>query len=127
MLAVTTWVLSEQGYHVLEATNGVDALQLVDAQRGKEDINLLLTDVVMPQIGGKELADRIKEICPGIKVLFTSGYNDDIVNYYVVVAPETDLSGDACLQSLAGPGRLRKTKRSCKAKVLTHQLVGGSR
>jgi PAS domain S-box-containing protein len=66
------------GYRVLEAANGADALALLgDADGG---IGLVLTDVVMPGMSGRELADRIGELRPGTPVLFTSGYTDgDIV------------------------------------------------
>jgi CheY-like chemotaxis protein len=55
----------------------VDALGVAEAHRGP--IDLLLTDLVMPQMGGRELADRIRETRPEIAVLFTSGYTDDEV------------------------------------------------
>jgi len=67
-------ILKEQGYRVLEASNGVEALRIFERQ--KDSVHLILTDVVMPQMGGKELADRLRSICPNIKVLFTSGYAD---------------------------------------------------
>jgi signal transduction histidine kinase len=69
-------ILSEQGYRVLEAANGEEALHLVKS-RVVETIDLLLTDVVMPRMGGKVLADRLKVIHPGLKVLFASGYTDN--------------------------------------------------
>jgi two-component system cell cycle sensor histidine kinase/response regulator CckA len=71
-------VLREQGYNVLEAANGMEALNVAQEHVG-EKIHLLLTDVVMPQMGGKELADRLKAFRPGIKVLFTSGYTDQAI------------------------------------------------
>lgn len=69
-------ILQQQGYQLLEAMNGQEALHLV-RQQPTLKIDLLLTDVVMPQLGGKALADQLKHICPHIKVLFTSGYTDD--------------------------------------------------
>jgi two-component system cell cycle sensor histidine kinase/response regulator CckA len=70
--------LEEGGYRVLEAANGADALALVAGTDGR--IGLVLTDVVMPGMSGRELADRIGEVRPGTPVLFTSGYTDgDIV------------------------------------------------
>jgi PAS domain S-box-containing protein len=71
-------VLREQGYNVLEAANGIEALNVAQEHAG-EKIHLLLADVVMPQMGGKELADRLKAFRPGIKVLFTSGYTDQAI------------------------------------------------
>jgi two-component system, cell cycle sensor histidine kinase and response regulator CckA len=64
--------LERKGYNVVAANNGSDALQV--AQRYKGSIHLLLTDMVMPQIGGHELAQQIKGMRPRIKILFTSGY-----------------------------------------------------
>jgi signal transduction histidine kinase len=68
-------VLRNQGYTVLEAANGAEALR-VAAEGSNEDIRLLMTDVVMPQMGGRELADRFRSRYHGVKVLFTSGYVD---------------------------------------------------
>ena len=74
-------VLREHGYNVLEASNGVEALEIARKHSGK-DIPLLLTDVIMPQMGGKELAVQLKAIHPETRVLYTSGYTDDhIVNH----------------------------------------------
>ncbi len=70
--------LRELGYNVLEAAGGNEALQLVGQRRGP-GIDLLLTDVVMPHMSGKELADKIRTAHPGTKVLFTSGYTDDML------------------------------------------------
>ena len=64
--------LERKGYTVVSANNGSEALQV--AQRYKGSIHLLLTDVVMPQVGGRELAQQIKGMRPRIKILFTSGY-----------------------------------------------------
>jgi len=55
-----------------------------------EEIHLLLTDVVMPQMGGKELADRLRALRPGIKVLFTSGYTDIVIVHHGLLDPEID-------------------------------------
>jgi CheY-like chemotaxis protein len=67
--------LRRQGYTVLEAGNGHEALSVTQGRQG-EKIHLLLTDVVMPLMSGKELAVLIKEVQPGTKVLYTSGYTD---------------------------------------------------
>jgi two-component system, cell cycle sensor histidine kinase and response regulator CckA len=70
-------VLHEQGYTVLVANNGWEALRLAREHIGV--IHLLLTDVVMPGIGGKALADQLMAVFPNLKVLFTSGYTNNSV------------------------------------------------
>jgi len=78
-------VLQEQGYTVLPAANGRDALRLAQDHPGGQ-IHLLLTDVVMPGMGGKDLADQVKTIHSDIKTLFTSGYtSSSVVNYGVLL------------------------------------------
>ena len=64
------------GYTVLEAANGEEALR-VAARHDKESVQLLLTDMVMPRMGGRELAERLRDQAPEIKVLYTSGYADN--------------------------------------------------
>jgi len=69
--------LESLGYTIIEATSGKEALQR--ARDFKGSIDLLLTDVVMPEMGGMELAEKLLAIYPGVKVIFTSGYTDDAV------------------------------------------------
>ena len=68
--------LRKLGYRVLEAKNGVEACLLATQQAGTLD--LLLTDVVMPGMGGLELAHHLSVIKPDLKILFMSGYIDDV-------------------------------------------------
>jgi two-component system cell cycle sensor histidine kinase/response regulator CckA len=68
-------VLESQGYTVLEAINGTDALRLAADYAGV--IDLLLSDVVMPEVGGRLLAERLSAMRPDVEVLFMSGYTDD--------------------------------------------------
>jgi two-component system cell cycle sensor histidine kinase/response regulator CckA len=82
-------VLREQGYTVLEAANGSEAMNVV-RDHTTEEIHLLLTDVVMPQMGGKELAERLKTIRPNTKILFTSGYPDSTIVYQGLLDPDVD-------------------------------------
>jgi two-component system, cell cycle sensor histidine kinase and response regulator CckA len=66
-------VLMTYGYRVLKAANGVPALALCEQERG--NIDLVLTDIVMPRMGGLALANRLKERWPGMRILFMSGYS----------------------------------------------------
>jgi signal transduction histidine kinase/CheY-like chemotaxis protein len=70
-------ILKSNGYQLLEASNGPEALELSRHYAGP--IDLLVTDVVMPEMTGRELADRLRESRPGIKVLYMSGYTADII------------------------------------------------
>ncbi|MCE5250951.1 PAS domain S-box protein [bacterium] len=69
-------ILSDLGYTIIEASNGEEALD-VAGQHSLEKINLLLTDVVMPQMGGIELSENIRRLNPSMKILFVSGYTGD--------------------------------------------------
>jgi len=71
-------LLEANGYKVIEADRGEKAIQLVE--HSHTPIDLLLTDVVMPGIGGKQLAKRLVELRPGLHVLYMSGYSDDIIS-----------------------------------------------
>jgi len=73
----TCRILQTQGYRCLEATNGVEALELV--RNGDEDINVVVTDVVMPGMGGLELSEKLAESRPMIPVLFMSAYTREEV------------------------------------------------
>jgi PAS domain S-box-containing protein len=68
-------VLESHGYTVLEARHGGEALDLCDRHQGH--INLLVTDVIMPQMSGRELVERLAPMQPGLRVLYLSGYTDE--------------------------------------------------
>jgi len=70
-------ILFRQGYRVLDAPDGETALALLEESR--EEPDLLLTDVVMPGMNGKVLADRVSEICPQVSILYMSGYTDEAI------------------------------------------------
>ena len=74
---VTCRMLARQGYHVLEAASGAAALRLAQSHDGP--IDLLLTDVVMPELDGRRLADQLAALRPGVKVLYMSGYTDHAI------------------------------------------------
>jgi PAS domain S-box-containing protein len=80
-------ILTRRGYRVLEARSGIDALRI--AREFGEPIDLLLTDVVMPEMGGLELANAIARDWPGIRVLYMSGYTDAGIVQQGVLAPGT--------------------------------------
>jgi len=67
--------LTSLGYRVVSASTGTEALEVLGRVG---DIDLLFSDLVMPgEMGGREVAEKAKRICPGLKVLFSSGYVDD--------------------------------------------------
>jgi CheY-like chemotaxis protein len=72
---VTRRMLQKCGYTVLEAGDGMEAIEISD--RRQEPIQLLVTDVVMPGMSGRELAERLAPRRPGMKVLFMSGFTRD--------------------------------------------------
>jgi signal transduction histidine kinase/ligand-binding sensor domain-containing protein/CheY-like chemotaxis protein len=80
--------LTDQGYHVLEAENGEEALRLAIGHNA-DDIALVLTDVVMPRMGGRELTEKLRIARPGIRVLYMSGYAASTIDEQDVVEPGT--------------------------------------
>ncbi len=79
-------VLEQYGYTVIEARNGQEALALCDQH--KDRLDLIVTDVVMPGMSGRELADRIKKKMPDIKILFMSGYSDNAIRHHAILDSE---------------------------------------
>lgn len=78
-------VLKQKGYKVLEAENGEDALRVSEAYG--VSIDLMMTDVVMPKMGGKEVAERLQPLYPQMKVIYMSGYTDNAISHHGVLAP----------------------------------------
>jgi CheY-like chemotaxis protein len=74
--------LRSHGYAVLQASGALDALRLLDAHGG--EVDLLVTDVVMPGTDGRELAEAVRSRFPRVRVLYTSGYTDDAVTRHGV-------------------------------------------
>ena len=79
-------ILTLAGYKVLDATNGDEALSLCKEHDGP--IDLMVTDVVMPKMGGRELAERVTSLRPEMKVAYMSGYTDDAVVRNGVLDPD---------------------------------------
>lgn len=84
--AVTRLALQALGYTVLEAVNGDQAIRV--CERHGAPIHLLVTDVVMPGMGGQQVAERVAACKPGMRVLFVSGYTDDAVVRHGVLTSE---------------------------------------
>ena len=99
--------LSEQGYRILQADSGLKALELWASC--KEKVDLLLTDLVMPdQVNGRELAEKLCSDRPGLKVIFTSGYSADVVGKDFILR-----SGLNYLQKPYPPHKLAAAVREC--------------
>jgi two-component system cell cycle sensor histidine kinase/response regulator CckA len=84
--ALARHILTACGYSVMEAENGRDAVLLIENYLGPLD--LLISDVVMPHLGGRQLAEKIVDLRPGIKTLFLSGYSNDAVITHGVLQAE---------------------------------------
>jgi CheY-like chemotaxis protein len=81
--------LESNGYLVLDAPDAAGALKLAKKHGGR--IHLLLTDVVMPGISGRQLANDLIALHPEIKVVYMSGYPNDLINQHGILHPETVL------------------------------------
>lgn len=97
-------VLEMFGYQVLEAPNGGAALLI--CERHKDPIHLLITDVVMPEMSGPELTDRLMRLRPDLKVLYMSGYTDNAVIHQGVLDEGTNF-----IQKPFTPAALARTVR----------------
>jgi CheY-like chemotaxis protein len=73
----TTAVLKQYGYRVIEASTGEEAIEVAKKHSGQ--IDLLLTDVILPGINGREASELLKQLRPDVKVLFISGYTADVI------------------------------------------------
>jgi CheY-like chemotaxis protein len=81
-------VLEIYGYQVLEAANGGAALLI--CENHTEPIHLLLTDIIMPEMSGSRLAERLRQLQPAMKVIFLSGYPDDAIVHQGVLDEGTN-------------------------------------
>ncbi len=105
--------LEKQGYRVIEAADGAVAMQIAVAHEGM--IHLLLTDVIMPGMNGRELAQRISEIRPNTKVLYMSGYTENVIGHNGTL--------DAGVRLLQKPFTLRELKSKVR-EVLDSTPIG---
>jgi two-component system, cell cycle sensor histidine kinase and response regulator CckA len=112
--ALAGHILGSCGYRVLEAPDGKGALAVAAAHAGP--IHLLISDVVMPQLGGRELAERFAALRPDVPVLFLSGYTDDAVIRHGVLEAEF-----AFLQKPFTPSALAR-----KVRAVLDRPAGGS-
>ncbi len=80
---VAARILRGQGYKVLEASNGADTLMICKEQ--KERFHLILTDVVMPQMSGRQLVEQLRQVYQNFKVLYMSGYTDNTIVHHGVL------------------------------------------
>ena len=97
-------VLTKHGYTVLQAASGLDALRMLEQHPG--EIHLLVTDVVMPGMDGRELAGKVRDRRPDIRMLFTSGYTEDAILHRGIEAARV-----AFLQKPYSPATLAGTIR----------------
>jgi len=101
---VATRILRQNGYRVLEAANGAEALRVCDAE--KIAVDLIVTDIVMPEMGGTELAGRLRKTQPDARILFTSGYTEDAAVRQRFLAP-----GEAFIAKPFTPASLARKAR----------------
>jgi len=92
-------VLESFGYRLLDAANGIEALLI--CEHSAEPIHLLVTDIVMPRMSGREVASRLAALRPEIKVLFMSGYTDEAIHHGMLDADPTFIQKPFAPEALA--------------------------
>jgi two-component system cell cycle sensor histidine kinase/response regulator CckA len=110
-------LLRRHGYQVLDAQNGGEAFLISEQHQGP--IHLLLTDVVMPRMNGKQLAVRLQPVHPSMKVLFMSGCTDSAVVHQGVLEADA-----AFLQKPITPGMLLRKTREVLDATFAPQVAG---
>jgi two-component system cell cycle sensor histidine kinase/response regulator CckA len=88
--SVRQWIhvqLEKSGYNLLEASDGADALLIAELHRG--EIDVIVTDVVMPRVNGPELVKALLELRPGVKIVYMSGYPGPFLKESTTLPPET--------------------------------------
>jgi CheY-like chemotaxis protein len=86
LLELCRTILEKFGYTVLAASQPHEALQI--AHEHAEKIALLISDMVMPEMNGRDLSDRVRALCPQLNILFMSGYTADVIAHRGMVAEE---------------------------------------
>lgn len=86
VLGIARTMLEKQGYHVLAAETPNRAMALAEAHDGR--IDLLITDVIMPEMNGRDFADQLKTLYPEVKTLFMSGYTANVIAHHNFVDEE---------------------------------------
>ena len=99
-----TEVLTTAGYTVVTAGNGVEALRAAAAHAGR--IHLLLTDLVMGEMGGRELAEKFSVKAPHAKLIYMSGYTDDTVVRHGILEAKTEF----LQKPFSAPGLLQRIR-----------------
>jgi two-component system, cell cycle sensor histidine kinase and response regulator CckA len=104
ILRLVEKILKHRNYNVLSAQTPCEALQLAEAH--SEKIDLLITDVVMPEMSGRELAAQLQQICPGLRCLYMSGYTADVIAHRGVLDKDIQfIQKPFSVESLAGKVR----------------------
>ena len=81
-------MLESQGYTVLAGGSGSEVISILNQHQGR--IDLLITDVIMPDMNGRDLHEQVALVFPELKTIFMSGYTEDVINYHSIL--ETDVN-----------------------------------
>ncbi len=110
ILAMSRTMLQRIGYHVLAAATPAEALRLAEAHSG--DIDLLMTDVVMPDMNGRDLANALRALYPGLKCLFMSGYTANVIAHRGVLDEGVHFIQSPSLCAISPPNCARPSRRT---------------
>ena len=117
--------LTHYGYDVLSTSNGLEALKLIESL--ERPVDLILTDVVMPKMSGRELAERVAVLQPSAKVLFMSGYtNDSVVNHGILDGAAWFIQKPFTLESLVRRVREVLGRDEARAQSTVNMEVSGA-
>ncbi len=122
MRELTRRILDRHGYRVIVAANGAEALRAAEHHEGP--IDLLLTDVVMPQMLGKDVAERASAIRPGVRVLYMSGYAQPILGSSGTPRSGSHLAREAVLRVAAAAQGAGSSWTCRSARTRTHESAG---